>query len=243
MNKLFTIGLSLFFFSLVAQEKEVLVFHKTEGFYHESIPTGIETLKDLGVKNGFAVEETNDSEYFTEEKLREYELIIFLNTSGDVLNETQQSAFKNYIESGGSFFGIHAAADTEFNWKWYGKLVGAYFLDHPEIQKANIIVEAPEHPVVSHLPSVWQRNDEWYNYQEINPEIKVLLRLDEKSYEGGKNGMHHPIAWYQELESGGIAIYTGSGHTKESYAEPAFKEHLLQAICYALNRDNSSMKQ
>lgn len=243
MKKFFTIGLLIFFFSLTAQEKEILVFHKTDGFYHESIPTGIETIKDLGEENGFNVEVTKDSYHFSAENLRNYDLIIFLNTTGNILNSEQQTAFEKYMESGGNFFGIHAAADTEYEWEWYGKLVGAYFLDHPEVQEANITVEAPDHPIVSHLPSVWPRKDEWYNYKDINPEIKVLLRLDESTYQGGKNGKDHPIAWYQELEHGGVSIYTGSGHTHESYAEPAFRQHLVQAICYVLNRDDSSIKQ
>ncbi len=243
MKKFFTVALSIFFLSLAAQEKKVLVFHKTEGFYHESIPTGIETIKVLGDKNGFLVEDTKDSQSFTEENLKQYDLVIFLNTTGDILNESQERAFEKYIKSGKSFFGIHSATDTEYDWEWYGKLVGAYFLDHPKIQEAGIHVEDPNHPIVSHLPLEWQRKDEWYNFKDINPEINVLLRLDENTYQGGRNGENHPIAWYQELENGGVSIYTGSGHTHESYAEPAFLEHLLQSILFVLNRDHSSIKQ
>lgn len=217
-----------------AQEKEVLVFHKTEGFYHKSIPAGIQAIKELGGENGFRVTETKDSENFSEEILEKYDLVIFLNTTGNVLDKGQQIAFENYMENGGNFFGIHSAADTEYEWEWYGWLTGAYFLDHPEIQKAEVHVVAHEHPTVSHLPETWKRTDEWYNYKNLNPENKVLLLLDEKSYEGGKNGEVHPIAWFKKLKSGGISMYTGGGHTEESYVEPLFREHLRRSILFAM---------
>ncbi len=143
---------ALFCFSLNAQSNKVLVFHKTEGFYHKSIPTGFQTIEKLGKSNGFQVRETNNSNVFYEPDLKDFELIIFLNTTGDVLNEIQQGNFEDYINSGGSFFGIHSAADTEHDWNWYGRLLGAYFKDHPEIQTAEIEVIQPNHPTVAHLP-------------------------------------------------------------------------------------------
>ncbi|MBK5192995.1 MAG: ThuA domain-containing protein [Flavobacteriaceae bacterium] len=222
------------FLPTAAQENRVLVFNKTEGYHHESIPTGTATIKNLGDLNNFKVTETDDAGQFTENNLKKYQLVIFLSTTGNVLNEAQQKAFENYISKGGNFFGIHAATDTEYDWKWYGDLVGAYFLSHPKIQEANVIVEKPLHPAVAHLPKIWTRTDEWYNLKEISPKINVLLSLDETSYEGGENGENHPIAWYRELEGGGKSIYTGGGHTEESYSEPAFQKHLLQCILFAL---------
>lgn len=232
--KLLFFFLLLNFSFLTAQEKEVLVFHKTAGWYHESTPTAIETLKELGESNGLKVFETEDSEDFSQNFLGKFSLVIFLNTAEDVLNDKQQEAFRNYIDSGGNFFGIHGAANTEFNWPWYGKLVGAYFLDHPEVQSAEIRVVAPEHPTVAHLPETWSCTDEWYNFRDINPNIKVLLTLNENSYEGGKNDEFHPIAWYRELASGGRSVYTARGHTEESYAEPEFREHLLKCMLFAI---------
>lgn len=232
--------LGLFFLnlsSLQAQENQILVFHKTEGYYHTSIPTGIAAIKNLGGLNNFKVTETDDAGEFSEDNLKKYQLVIFLSTTGDVLNENQEKAFENYINTGGNFFGIHAATDTEYDWKWFGNLVGAYFMSHPKIQKANVIVKKPQHPTVAHLPQIWTRTDEWYNFKDINPKINVLLSLDESSYEGGKNGENHPIAWYQKLEDGGKSIYTGGGHTEESYSEPAFREHLLQCILFALGEN------
>lgn len=221
--------------TLHAQEKNVLVFFKTEGFWHESIPAGTQAIEDLGDENGFATNTTDDAKEFARENLKEYDLVIFLNTTGDVLDQKQQEAFEDYINTGGSFFGIHSAADTEYDWEWYGELVGAYFVSHPKVQEADILVQMPDHPTVSHLPETWTRTDEWYNYKNINPANKVLLTLDESTYKGGTNSVNHPIAWYKELEGGGISIYTGLGHTIQSYTEPAFLLHLLQSILFAIN--------
>ncbi len=222
------------FLPMTAQESQVLIFNKTEGYHHESIPTGTATIKKLGDLNNFKVTETDDAGQFTENNLKKYQLVIFLSTTGNVLNEAQQKAFEDYMNLGGNFFGIHAATDTEYDWKWYGDFVGAYFLSHPKIQEANVIIEKPLHPTVAHLPKIWTRTDEWYNLKDISPKINVLLSLDETSYEGGENGETHPIAWYKELEGGGKSIYTGGGHTEESYSEPDFQEHLLQFILFAL---------
>lgn len=229
--------LFLMSFSVVtAQNSEVLVFHKTEGWHHESIPTGIATMHELGQENSFAVTDTDDAALFTEENLKKYDLVVFLNTTEDVLNRDQEKAFEGYINNGGSFFGIHSAADTEYDWEWYGDLVGAYFLNHPEVQEAEVLVQKPDHPTVAHLPETWRHTDEWYNYKDINPNIEVLLTLNEDSYQGGENGDFHPIAWFRELETGGRSVYTGGGHTDEAYHEPAFREHLLQCVLFALRR-------
>lgn len=217
-----------------AQEPKVLVFHKTAGFHHSSIPKGIKTIQDLGKENNFLVEQTDDSRVFSSEDLKNFELVIFLNTTGDILDLQQQKAFENYINNGGNFFGIHAAADTEHEWNWYGDLVGAYFLNHPKVQEAEITLVDPKHPAVAHFDKSFRRTDEWYNFKNINPENRVLLNLEENSYKGGENGKIHPIAWYRELSGGGKSIYTGGGHTAESYDEPEFREHLRRSILYAL---------
>ena len=223
--------------SLSAQENDVLVFHKTAGFYHSSIPKGIATVEELGKKHDFNVTATDDSSEFTSEKLQNYDLVIFLSTTGDVLNETQERDFEKYMKNGGNYFGVHAAADTEYDWPWYGDLVGAYFMSHPQVQEANVEIENPEHSTVAHLPETWKRTDEWYNYKNINPENRILMSLDENSYEGGENGENHPIAWFKDLPGGGKAIYTGGGHTDAAFDEPLFREHLLQSIFFALDRN------
>ncbi len=213
----------------------VMVFTKTNGFRHDAIEKGVETLKSLGLAHNFVISHTEDSLAFTSRNLRKYKAVVFLNTTMDVLGTEQQKAFESYIQEGGSFMGVHAAADTEYEWPWYGKLVGAYFESHPKQQEALIEVIDHHHPSTAHLGGLWKHFDEWYNYKGINPDIKVLLKLDEKSYQGGKNGDNHPIAWYHEYD-GGKAFYTGLGHTKESYDDPTFRRHLLGGLLYCLGR-------
>lgn len=217
----------------------MLVFSKTEGFRHQSIEVGINALQKLGEENNYIVEATEDATRFTEPVLKQYDAVIFLSTTGDVLDYRQQAEFERYIQAGGGFVGIHAAADTEYEWPWYGKLVGAYFESHPgnpNVREATLQVTDHEHLSTNELPDEWQRTDEWYNYKDIYSEIKVLINLDESSYEGGTNGENHPIAWYHPYD-GGRAFYTGGGHTSESFSEPLFLQHLLGGIQYAIGEE------
>ena len=214
----------------------VLVFTKTAGFYHQSIPVGRAAIYKLGQENNFRVDTTSNAAYFMEDSLKNYSAVVFLSTTENVLNSEQQVAFERYIQAGGGFVGIHAAADTEYDWPWFNKLVGAYFLSHPKQQKAVVQVTDRTHPSTSFLPQRWERFDEWYNYKSIQPGIKVLATLDETTYEGGANGSNHPIAWYQTFD-GGRAFYTGGGHTDESYSEPLFMKHVLEGIKYAIGNN------
>lgn len=216
------------------QESEhVLVFSKTAGFRHDSIPDGIQAIEELGTEHGFTVEPTEDAEEFTAENLARYDAVVFLSTTGDVLSQEQQTAFESYVEEGGGYVGVHAAADTEYDWPFYGGLVGAYFESHPHVQQATVEVEDHDHPATAHLAPRWDRTDEWYNYQ-TNPreQARVLASLDESSYTGGTMDGDHPLAWCQEYQ-GGRSFYTGGGHTKESFTEPDFRQHLLGGIQYA----------
>lgn len=213
--------------------EKVLVFSKTAGFRHDSIPDGIAAIKELGAANGFTVDATEDAKAFTAKNLAKYDAVIWLSTTGDVLDGKQQAAFEGYIKKGGGYVGVHAAADTEYDWPFYGGLAGAYFQSHPAIQPAKVQVEDHGHPSTAHLPGTWDRTDEWYNYRS-NPRDRahVLASLDESSYSGGSMSGDHPIAWCQDYE-GGRSFYTGSGHTKESFADPAYRTHLLGGIRWA----------
>jgi type 1 glutamine amidotransferase len=212
----------------------ILIFTKTNGYYHESIPSGVSAITKLGNENNFSVESTANAGYFREDTLKNYAAVIFLSTTGDVLNGDQQVAFERFIQGGGGFAGIHSATDTEYDWPWYHKLVGAYFANHPKLQKATINVIDKNHLSTSFLPDKWERFDEWYNFKNVQSDIKVLARLDESTYEGGTMGTNHPHAWYHNFD-GGRAFYTAGGHTKESYSEPLFLRHLLGGIQYALD--------
>lgn len=211
---------------------KVLVFSKTKGFRHDSIETGVEMVKKLGTENGFVVDATEDSAQFTVEVLKNYKVVMFLNTTGDVLDDTQQKVFEEYIRIGNGYVGVHSASDTEYDWPFYGMLVGAYFKSHPNIQKAKINVVDKTHPATAHLSDVWERTDEWYNFRMPPSEVQVLMKLDEKSYQGGENGDNHPVCWFHAVDAG-RSFYTELGHTKESYADPLYQKHLLGGILYA----------
>lgn len=217
---------------------KVLVFSKTMGFKHASIPVGIAAIQKLGLENGFEVDTTKNGELFTEENLAQYSSIIFLSTTMNVLDANQEAAFERYIQSGGGYVGVHAATDTEYDWGWYNKLVGAQFLSHPAgTPEADFIIKDNSFIATKHFTdSVWHRADEIYNYKNINPDVNVLMTVDESTYEGGKNGDVHPFAWYHEFD-GGRSFYTGAGHTDESYAEEAFLQHLLGGIQYAIGEN------
>ncbi|MFG1918693.1 ThuA domain-containing protein [Micromonospora sp. NPDC048898] len=221
---------------------DVLVFSKTAGFRHDAIPVGIQTIRDLGAANNFTVTATEDAATFTTANLAQYEAVVFLNTTGDVLNATQQTAFESYIASGRGYVGVHAASDTEYDWPFYGNLVGAWFASHPAIQQANVKVEDRAHAATGHLPQTWTRTDEWYNYRtNARSTAHVLATLDESSYSGGGMGADHPLSWCKSY-NGGRSFYTGAGHTQASYAEPAFRTHLLGGIRYASGRSKADCR-
>ena len=234
MNKFF---IFLFFFFAVTMtaiaQKRVLIFSKTQGFRHSSIEKGAQVLKQLLDKEKIASDHSEDASLFTDQGLKKYDAVIFLNTTGNILDETQQEAFVRYIQSGKGFAGIHAATDTEFDWPWYNGLVGAYFTSHPAVQNAKIDVVDRKHIATKHLDPVWWHKDEWYNFKDVKEGLHVLMNLDEKSYNGGKMGDHHPISWSQNYD-GGKVFYTGLGHTEESYDEPAFQKHLIGGILSVL---------
>lgn len=222
--------------------KRVLVFSKTAGFRHDAIPEGIAALEELGKDSNITVDATEEAGQFTTANLARYDAVVFMSTTGDVLNADQQKAFENYIATGGGYMGVHAAADTEYDWSFYGGLVGAYFDSHPAIQPVTVRVEDHKHPATAHLGDSWERTDELYNYR-TNPrdKVKVLATLDETTYTGGTMKGDHPITWCQTYE-GGRSFYTGLGHTKESYADADFRQLLLGGVRYAAGQVKGDCK-
>lgn len=219
-------------------EPKILVFSKTMGFKHASIPKGIAAIQKLGSENGFAVDTTKNADLFNDENLKQYSAVVFLSTTMNVLDHIQEAAFERYIQSGGGFVGIHAAADCEYDWGWYNKLVGAQFLSHPAgTPEADFIIKDNSFIATQHFTdSVWHRSDEIYNYKNINPDVNVIMTVDESTYEGGENGEYHPFSWYHEFD-GGRAFYTGAGHTDESFSEELFLKHILGGIQYAIGEN------
>ncbi|NNM01114.1 MAG: PKD domain-containing protein, partial [Gammaproteobacteria bacterium] len=217
-----------------AHEFDVLVFSKTAGFRHGSIGAGIAAIQDLAAANDFGVTATEDASQFTLANLGTYDAVIFLNTTGNILDAAQKAAFEQYIQAGGGFVGIHSASDTEYSWPWYAGLIGAYFRGHPPgTPNADVLVLDRAHPSTSFLPRRWNRTDEWYNFR-TNPrgDVHVLGVVDEDSYSGGTMGQDHPIMWCHDYD-GGRAWYTAMGHTSGSYSEPQFRQHILEGIKWA----------
>lgn len=212
---------------------DALLFSKTAAFRHSNIDEATTAIQALAADNNFTVTATEDSSLFTDANLEQYEVVIFLSTTGDVLNEAQQGAFERYIQAGGGYAGIHAASDTEYSWPWYGELVGSYFNNHPPgTPSATVKVEDPAHPSTAGIEPRWLRTDEWYNFR-TNPrgDVHVLASLDETTYAPGSGAMgnEHPIAWCQDYD-GGRSWYTGMGHTEASFVEPKFLQHVLGGI-------------
>lgn len=210
-----------------------LLFTRTEAFRHTSIDEAVQAFDEMAATNNFAVETTEDPAAFTDANLARFDVVVFLLTTGDVLGPAGQKAFRRYIESGGAYMGVHSASDTEYDWPFYGRLVGAYFESHARFRPGRVLVPDRVHPSTADLPLRWGRTDEWYNFA-TNPrgKVHVLATVDETSYEGKKMGPDHPISWCRTL-GGSRSWYTGLGHTDASYTEPEFRSHLLGGIRWA----------
>jgi uncharacterized protein len=217
--------------------RRLLVFSKTGGFRHASIKDGKIALQKLATEHNFSVDFTEDAAAFSDANLAHYNAVVFMLTTGTILDDNQKAAFERYIRAGGGYVGVHSASDTEYAWSWYGGLVGAYFdrvHGHSKVVQATIHVTDRTHLSTMMLPALWVRTDEWYNFAS-NPrgKVNVLMTIDESTYKGGTMGADHPIAWYHEYD-GGRAWYTALGHTSESYYEPLFLAHLWGGVIYAV---------
>lgn len=221
---------------------KALLFTRTNGFHHESINEGVDAIKKLGERHFFMVEWQENPSVFNEKKLSEFQVVIFLNTTGDILNDEQQAAFTKFIQGGKGFVGIHAAADTEYEWEWYTKLVGRMFHIHPAIQTAVLKVQDAKFPGMERMPSSWYWTDEWYEYgEEKTKGLNYILTVDEKTFDpnakwgekvGKGMGDMHPIAWYHNFD-GGRSFYTGLGHLPLVFSDPVFLDHLYGGIYWA----------
>jgi type 1 glutamine amidotransferase len=215
-------------------DARVLVYTRTTAYRHASIPAGVACVRSLGAARGFGVDATEDPAGFTATTLDRYAAVVFLSTSGVILDAAGKAALEAYVRAGGGFAGVHGAAATEYDWPFYETLVGAWFDRHPAVQRATVHVADRDHPATAHLDAAWTRTDEWYDFR-TNPRarVRVLCTVDESSYEGGGMGADHPIAWCHDVGAG-RAFYTALGHTVESFAEPAFRAHLAGGITAVL---------
>ena len=212
---------------------DLLVFTRTTGFRHDSIPDAIAAVRRVAEESGLSVDATEDPAVFRDENLGSYRAVVFLLTTGDVLDDEGQRAFERWLAAGRGWVGVHSASDTEYEWPFYGELVGSWFAGHPAVQPAIVRLEDPAHPATDGLPAAWNRTDEWYDFRvNPRPRVHVLATLDESTYSGGSMGADHPIAWCREV-AGGRSFYTAGGHTRESYGEPLFVAHLGGGIRWA----------
>ncbi|WP_162449643.1 ThuA domain-containing protein [Phytoactinopolyspora mesophila] len=218
-------------------EYEVLFFHLTTGFRHDSIPAAIQAVEELGAEHGFSVTETQDPTVFSDENLDNYAAVVFFTDGENTLNASQRTAFERYIHRGGGFVGLHSTSNMDkTDWPWWSDLMGhAFFANHPPIQSATMHVEDGDHPATAHLGETWEwPDDEWYNFT-ANPRdagAHVLLTVDESTYNGGQMGDDHPIAWCNEFD-GGRTFYTAIGHSSSHYQDADMRQHILGGIEWA----------
>jgi type 1 glutamine amidotransferase len=211
----------------------ILAFSKTAGYRHDSIPDARRAILDIAMDRGWSVSFTEDADAIDSNRLKNYDAVVFISTTGKFLDDKQVKALQGFIHGGGGWVGIHAAADAMYDTPWYGKLVGAFFLIHPAQQEADVKIEDTTEPSMQGLPAIWHRKDEWYDYRtDPRADVHVLASLVQSSYKGSKMGDDHPITWKHEFE-GGRAWYTGMGHVKESYTDPLFLHMLAEGITWA----------
>jgi type 1 glutamine amidotransferase len=213
----------------------VLLFSKTQAYRHECIEPAGAALKTYLTDHNITSTQSEDSSLFTMQGLSPFDVVVFFQTTGNILDSNGQIAFEQYIQSGKGFVGIHAAADTEYDWPWYAGLVGAQFASHPDIQQATLQKTDTSHIACKHFPDRWSRTDEWYNFKQAPVNVQVLLTIDEATYQGGTMGANHPMSWCHDYE-GGRAFYTALGHTVESYQDTLFLEHIRQAVMWAAKK-------
>lgn len=227
---------------LSAQQFKVFLFTKTAGWHHESIHEGVAAIRKLAERNNFQVDWQENADFVTEKNLEKYQVIIFLNTTADILNEEQQKAVEKFIQSGKGFVGIHSASDTEYGWPWYTKMVGMMFKIHPEQQTAYLRVLDHNFPGMERFPKKLLWTDEWYEFSAAkSTDLKFLVTVDEKTYNpnakwgdnvGKGMGDFHPISWYHPYD-GGRAFYTALGHIPATFSDQTFLDHIYGGIYWA----------
>jgi uncharacterized protein len=244
LKKILMGGLSFILFSqtCMAEQFNVLVFSKTAGWHHKSINAGVTALEKMAENHHFSLDWQEDASLINTDNLAKFDVVIFLQTTGDVLNEAQQAALQAFIQAGKGFVGIHSASDTEYDWPWYGKLVGRHFAIHPQIQTARLNVLDDSFPGLEYMPKTSLWTEEWYEFgEELSPNLHYLLAVDETTYDpkadwgrvkGQGMGKFHPIAWYQYYD-GGRSFYTALGHMGASYSNKVLIEHIYGGIYWA----------
>jgi uncharacterized protein len=232
------------YFTAEAQQKQfkALLVTTTRGWHHESLHYGVPAIKELGVKNFFDVVLLENPNGFTDQYLQQFQVIIFLNTTGNIFDSAQQKTMERFIQSGKGFAGIHSASDTEYDWEWYTKLVGRMFYIHPAVQTAKLKITDTAFPGLQGFSGGKQWTDEWYEFgPEKTTGLNYIMAVDESTYNakvqwGAKKsegmGQMHPVSWYHNYD-GGRSFYTALGHLPTCFSDPAFLNHLYAGILWA----------
>ncbi len=229
------------------KNSKVLVYTKNgKGYVHDNIASAVASIKEMGVENHFTVDVSDDPSVFTETNLKNYQFLIFTSTNNDVFDtDNQRVQFRRYIEAGGGFVGVHSVTGTERNWTWFKMMLGETFSWHATFQKFSIKKLDNTHPSMQGVPAIWEREDECYFGKELYPGIKVLMahqlsslnpsQTDLIQKNAGSYANYFPAVWYQQFDGGNIWV-TALGHSKESYQDPVYKNHLLQGIRFIANQ-------
>jgi type 1 glutamine amidotransferase len=234
----------IFLFSVSAQQKQfkALVVTTTNGWHHESVHAGFLAIKEMGIKSFFDVTLFENPRGFTDKYLEQFQVVIFLNTTGNIFDTAAEHVMERFIRSGKGFVGVHSASDTEYDWEWYTKMVGRMFKIHPAVQSAKLKVLDAKFPGLQGFADgrIW--TDEWYDFgPEKTSGLNYILGVDESTYnpkvQWGQNksdgmGQLHPLAWYHDYD-GGRAFYTALGHLPTNFEDPAFLNHLYAGILWA----------
>jgi type 1 glutamine amidotransferase len=218
-----------------AATPRVLMVTTTAGFRHDSIPTARQVMATLAASTrAFSVTATEDLSTLGAENLRGYDVVMFALTSGELpLAASQKSALVDFVSSGHGFIGVHSATDTLYEWPDYGRLVGAYFKEHPWTQQGTVVVEDASHPANAGSGDRFSLLEEFYTFQD-NPRgrVQVLLRLDAASV--GAAG-DYPLAWAQSFGAG-RTYYNALGHFPSTWMDPRFQRQLAGAIRWTASR-------
>jgi type 1 glutamine amidotransferase len=227
-----------------ANGRKILIYTRNgPGYVHDNISASVEALEEICQSLGIATEVTDTPAVFTEDKLAEFDGIIFSNSNNEAFtSQAQREAFQAFIRSGKGYAGIHSACASERDWPWFWAMTGGLFLRHPPLQEFDIRVVDTLHVSTAHLPNVWQWEDEPYYMHHFNPDIHVLLAADVRTiedeqktvYPGTTFGNYLPLAWCHQFE-GGREWFTALGHKIEYYENPLFREHLKGGILWILN--------
>ena len=218
----------------------ILIYSGTTGYRHDSIPAAIQAVTSIAKRIGLAAVSSEDPAVFSTESLKRFQVIVLLSCTTDPKNPASEwlvgdrrTALQQFVHRGGGIVAIHAAADSHYNWPWYGHLIGAHFARHPQgTPTGEVHVVDRSHPATAGLTPTLRRTDEWYYFDDYDPTSHLLVTVDPASI-GEKDVNPNPMSWTRAVD-GGRVFYTAMGHNKESYSDPWFLRHIADGLDWVL---------